>query len=188
MKLLRRQSGDTLVEVTFALALLSAVLASAFTVANLTQRIVAAAKERTFAIGLAQEQAEALHAYRDKDLSSAGQPSIGSAFGYTPLQCTVLGSTPIYHMEPGATNSGWIPKVNPINKNTLYTVQFTACPMNTLLNQVVGVHPYEYEFTITVKWISNIPGPPHTATVVTRLADLQGMAPIDCSDANTGAC
>lgn len=183
MRLLRLQNGDTLVEVTFALAILSALLASAFTVANLSQRVVAAAKERTVAVSLAQEQVEALHAYRDKDLTTAGSPTLANAFGYSLTQC-VIGPVPTFHMATGATNSGWRP-ISGATTNGLYTISFSACPSHSLLDRVISASTQEYEFTVSVTWASNLSGPNNSATVVARLADLQNFAPIDCSDAIT---
>ena len=59
------QRGDTLVEVTIALAILVMVLLSSFNLASYAFRLGEQAKERTQASQLAQEQAEALRNYRD---------------------------------------------------------------------------------------------------------------------------
>jgi Tfp pilus assembly protein PilV len=61
----QNQRGDTLVEVTIALAILVMVLLSSFNLASYAFRLGEQAKERTQASQLAQEQAEALRNYRD---------------------------------------------------------------------------------------------------------------------------
>lgn len=60
------QRGDTLVEVTIALAIMAAVLTSAFLLAEKSIQIGRIAKERTLMVAAAQQQAEALTAYRDR--------------------------------------------------------------------------------------------------------------------------
>ncbi len=63
--ILRNQRGDTLVEITIALAILSFVLLSSFNLASFSFRLGQMAKERTQGVQLAQEQAEALRNFRD---------------------------------------------------------------------------------------------------------------------------
>jgi prepilin-type N-terminal cleavage/methylation domain-containing protein len=65
MKKLLNQSGDTLVEVVMAMAILSVVLVSAYNVSNLSYRLGTQARERTEAAHLMQEQAERLTLYRN---------------------------------------------------------------------------------------------------------------------------
>ena len=67
MNHLKQQVGDTLVEVTFAAVILSAVLVSCFALANLAYRQGARAQERAQAANLAQEQYEALRTVRDSN-------------------------------------------------------------------------------------------------------------------------
>jgi hypothetical protein len=64
MKWLNEQ-GDTLVEVTLALAILAMVLTGAFTAANKAFLLGQDAKERSQLVSEAQQQAEALQSFRD---------------------------------------------------------------------------------------------------------------------------
>src|SRR5476651_2691380 len=65
MKLLRSQRGDTLIEVTLALAILSVVLLSSTIVTTRAFRLGQTARERTILADQAQSQAEALLSFRD---------------------------------------------------------------------------------------------------------------------------
>jgi type II secretory pathway pseudopilin PulG len=61
----RSERGDTLIEVTFALAILGFVLLSSTAVASTAFRIGQTAKERTQVADAAQRQMEALRSFRD---------------------------------------------------------------------------------------------------------------------------
>ena len=67
MKFLQRlnERGDTLVEVTIALAILSLILVSAFVTANRSFAQGQTSKERSELASVAQEQADALKSFRD---------------------------------------------------------------------------------------------------------------------------
>ncbi len=65
----RNQSGDTLVEVAIAMAILGAVIATAYAVSNKAVQMGLTAKERVQAAQLQQYQAEALRSFRDNALN-----------------------------------------------------------------------------------------------------------------------
>ena len=62
--------GDTLVEVLLATAVLSMVLAGAFSISNKATRVNQTAGERTQVSNLMQREAELIRAYRDKEPAS----------------------------------------------------------------------------------------------------------------------
>lgn len=66
------ERGDTLIEVTFALAILGFVLLGSTAVAAMAFRVGQTARERTTLSEQAQEQMEALRSFRDNALSTAG--------------------------------------------------------------------------------------------------------------------
>lgn len=66
------ERGDTLIEVTFALAILGAVLLGCTSVAASAYRLGQTARERTSVAEVAQEQMEALRSFRDNALSGNG--------------------------------------------------------------------------------------------------------------------
>jgi hypothetical protein len=59
----RREAGDTLIEVTFALTILASVLAGSTTVVARSFQMAQVAKERTAVTNAAQQQAEALRSF-----------------------------------------------------------------------------------------------------------------------------
>lgn len=65
MRLWREDRGDTLIEVTLALAILASVLTGAFTAASGAFRLGQTSKERSQLASAAQRQAEALSNFRD---------------------------------------------------------------------------------------------------------------------------
>ena len=109
--------GDTLVEVTIALAILGAVLISATAVATTAFRTGQTAKERTQVAVAAQGQMEALRSFRDNHAWSefrAGGP------GYLGIVTALSGAcstgAPCFHMELVTTVPGtkeWVPKSGP---------------------------------------------------------------------------
>src|SRR5258706_11996440 len=62
---LARESGDTLIEVTFALAILGFVILSCSVLMTAAFRTGQTARERTQVAEVAQQQLEALHSFRD---------------------------------------------------------------------------------------------------------------------------
>lgn len=66
------ERGDTLIEVTFALAILGAVLLGCTSVAASAYRLGQTARERTSVAEVAQEQMEALRSFRDNSVSANG--------------------------------------------------------------------------------------------------------------------
>lgn len=108
--------GDTLVEVTFALAILGAVLIGATAVATTAFRTGQTAKERTQVAIAAQGQMEALRSFRDNHTWSEFRA--GSSPSYLGVDTAIGGvcsTGPCFHMElttlPGTTE--WVPKPGP---------------------------------------------------------------------------
>ena len=64
---INNQRGDTLVEVTLAVAILAMVLASAYAVIARAAKIGQSAKERSQAVALVQQQAEIIQSFAIRD-------------------------------------------------------------------------------------------------------------------------
>src|SRR6266702_3861781 len=81
---LKSQRGDTLIEVTFALAILGTVLLGSTAIAAAAFRTGQTARERTQVAEVAQQQMEALRSFRDNHTWAEfeGGSSCGSAGGY----------------------------------------------------------------------------------------------------------
>jgi prepilin-type N-terminal cleavage/methylation domain-containing protein len=124
MKLMRirDERGDTLVEVTIALAILALVLTGAFAITNKAYRIGQDAKERTQMVSDAQQQAEALqsfrdsHTWRDFVLGAGTLPGIVVRNGSGDCDTTTAGLQTCFHMERRviAGLDQWVPVVGPM--------------------------------------------------------------------------
>lgn len=79
------QRGDTLIEVTIALAILSSVLISAFVIANRAFQAGLTASERSQQLALAQRQAELLTNFRDSHTWDEFLNGVGGASGYNGI-------------------------------------------------------------------------------------------------------
>jgi prepilin-type N-terminal cleavage/methylation domain-containing protein len=155
MRLLHRtrhaERGDTLVEVSIALAILAMVLVSAYNLANLSFRQGQAAKERTQAADFIQEQAEALRNYRDSHPWAQF------------LSDTAPGAPATFHMsQSGSTwtvaSGGVTPPIN--GQPSLYTLT---------ISRTTVVANEKYQFDISADWPSNLGGPPNHTQITTYL-------------------
>lgn len=81
MKFFKQQSGDTLIEVTIAITIVATILTSAIALSTRAVRLGIAARERSQAAQLLQQQAEGLRALRDtkswSDFTGAIDPVAG---------------------------------------------------------------------------------------------------------------
>lgn len=119
MRWLRSERGDTLVEVTMALAILALVLTGAFTTANKAFSLGQDAKERSQLTSDAQQQAEALQSFRDSYKWSefvAGRPvnsipGINVQNGSGDCDASQAGLQTCFHMARQTVNGAdqWVP-------------------------------------------------------------------------------
>jgi prepilin-type N-terminal cleavage/methylation domain-containing protein len=111
------QRGDTLIEVTIALAILSMVLLSSAAVATTAFRMGQTARERTTLVEAAQEQMEALHSFRDNHTWTEFQNGFNCGFGgYCGVASVTTG--------PAATSSCTTPSI--ATKKCFYMQQWPA--------------------------------------------------------------
>jgi type II secretory pathway pseudopilin PulG len=116
-----RERGDTLVEVTIALAILSAVILSAFVVANRAYFVGRNANEKERDVAYAQLQAEALTSFRDShtwdEFLNGGTDANGSFKGinvaFQPTGNCTSANVYCFHMEQTAPNKPWYPRWGP---------------------------------------------------------------------------
>lgn len=173
---LRQEKGDTLVEVSIALAILSLVLASSFATASAAFRLGQSARERTQAINYLQQQAEALHNYRD----NTPWPTL---VGLGPGKIPTSGN---FYMEPIPAGAGWQVKVlasgadyNPLNDDGItssifhITISASNAPPPDSGKKLL--------FTLRASWSSNGSGPNNTTQIDMRLVDTSGIKPLNCS-------
>lgn len=122
---IRSERGDTLIEVTFALTILSFVLVGSTLLAADAFRLGQTARERTIVSDAAQQQIEALISFRDNHTWAQfvdGQ-NCGSSGGYCGVASPATQGTscvyaaPCFHMVNMATafaTAEWVPEPGPV--------------------------------------------------------------------------
>ena len=104
------QSGDTLIEVAVAVAILGVVLTSSYVLSNRGLQLSQTAKERVELVAAAQEQAEALTNFRD----TSTWPDFVAAIGIlsaTDCDDQTAGTQICFHMTKASGN--WVPTPGP---------------------------------------------------------------------------
>lgn len=170
MRYARTQSGDTLVEVVMALAILSIALTLAYSLAGLSLRIGQGAQERTQAAEFAQQQAEALRNFRDTSSSWASfKNDIGTL---NSSSCVVFTDCPqkFYMVRSGSgswrVQTGTTTTLN--GAESIYTLAIAAKDLS---------HPNKLQFDIAVKWSGSGSAPLQTTTIATYLVNIDGITP-----------
>ncbi len=118
------ERGDTLIEVTFALAILGFVLLGSTAIAATAFRTGQTARERTQVASAAQEQLEALRSFRDNHTwdQFRGGSNCGTSGGYRGVDqvlgtpCNYDATKRCFHMVPANTSGGnteWVPQAGP---------------------------------------------------------------------------
>jgi prepilin-type N-terminal cleavage/methylation domain-containing protein len=122
------QRGDTLIEVTIALAILGFVLLGATAIAAMAFRTGQTARERTQVAATAQEQLEALRSFRDNHTWGEFRTgkNCGASGGFCGVDqvlgtvCTSDASKRCFHMVLANTAAGtteWVPQTGPGTSN-----------------------------------------------------------------------
>ncbi len=162
----RRQSGDTIIEVTMALSILAVVLTSAFVAANRAYMIGQNARERTEMINLAQAQAEQLKSFRDSNNWDAFTTKT-SGVGATSYACPT-GASPCFHMISVPVSGGttkWEPSPG----------QTTALSSNGSIAITGIVGPSSADFEIVYSLTLRGSSLPATNRIPIKLANLDGI-------------
>lgn len=168
---LRNQRGDTLVEVTIALAILALVLTGAFTLANKAFNVGQSAKERSQLVGDAQQQAEALESFRDSHTWSEFLAGNGAGLPGINVRAATGGCTaPCFHLERkviGASPAQWVPVAGPTTGSQLGGQDMISITAAAL----VGTPP-AYDFLVSYTVPQRGGGPDLASNIRLRLADL----------------
>lgn len=170
----RSDRGDTLIEVTIALSILSVVLLSSTTVVALAFRTGQTARERTVVAEAAQQQMEALRSFRDN--TTDWGTFIGDidpvATGFHMQLVTASGTTQ------------WVPTAGALNATNLAASGMNAAnwvPTATMtLTTTTPPGPIQncgYDFTLNYQF--NVLGGSNLATneIKTRLTNLRYKPP-----------
>jgi type II secretory pathway pseudopilin PulG len=167
---LAQEGGDTLIEVTFALAILGFVILSCTVLTSAAFRAGQTARERTEVSSAAQEQLEALHSFRD---NRQWKPDFENK-----INAVATG----FHMELLNTGPGkeWVPVAGPLTPSILGSD--LTVPTSSL--QIVTTTPANqqdcgYNFVLTYRFAPvGTTDPTNNATnahnqITTRLANLK---------------
>lgn len=192
----RKQAGDTLVEVVMAIAIFSVALASVYSVANVSYRSGINARERTQAAHLLQDQAERLRRYRDQlvvqniDISSADIFTAANFPGSTakasaPAAPAAGGAIPP-GMYVGTSSSGRLQAIAGLSPNCygLPTCQLTIYVTRQQNSTVPALG--KITALVYVTWKSLNGGEDNVSSFQYSLTDTRPIQPCDASLAGGG--
>lgn len=190
------QSGDTLVEVVMALAILAVTLVTSFDLSNRSYSEGFQAREHTQAIYLAQEQAEKLYAFRNnliatavaaKDPTGVIQPT-PSNFGY-------CASAAGCHFDPTSSTPSSGPIQSAVFNGVTYHVVIAPFTTPATVNNEEGLFQVEVSWSSSIRTGTTAPAATgdtgtneNTTTVNVILIDNRGIVPRDCSVAGSVSC
>jgi hypothetical protein len=162
----RKQSGDTLIEVTFALAILGTVLLSSSVIATTAFRTGQTARERTQLATQAQGQMEALRSFRDNHTWAQFRNGTGAYNGVDTVGAP-------FHMEYKTTVAGvqeWVPVAG------VMPASMVAVPSESIGIRSVGsasARACGYDFELSYKYDALAGATAPQNTIKTRLVNLK---------------
>ena len=172
-RLWRDQRGDTLVEVSIALAILAMVLSSSAVVAARAAKLAQTAKERTMVSDVAQVHMEAIRAFRDNHTwneflnGGTGAISYGGVLG-TSISCQK--DSPCFHMEliaASAVAKEYLPK----SGSTTATVPTSYIEVKPTPGP--GAIPEYVDFSLNYGFKGVNGGPDNINHIKTRISNLK---------------
>jgi type II secretory pathway pseudopilin PulG len=184
MSMRHHQRGDTLVEVTIAIAIISSVIGSIIYISGAAFRLGETARQRTEAASLLQQEAELIRNERDNDivtLTSSGWTTflhkvfLGASVG--PACAAGGGTGDIYTFAPAATfvsGNVWSPSGASYSVQTsqsTYTITSTACSLGTAPG---GGSTNDIRFAIHITW-TGADGQQQQGDLDTDLVDISGI-------------
>ncbi len=174
-QIIRRESGDTLIEVVFALSILAVVLTSTVSIATKAFRVGQTAKERTQITEAAQTQMEALRGFRDNHTwdefltgDSTGTLYEGVLTGSAPSTCKKI--SPCFHLAIASTGAGQTEYV-PQGGQTPSTIPGSYIEI-ALTQPPMGLAPKSLGFTVSYGFQTLGGGPANEGHIQTELANV----------------
>jgi Tfp pilus assembly protein PilV len=110
------ERGDTLIEVTIALSILSFVLISSTSIATSAFRLGQTAENRTQVADVAQEQMEALRSFRDNNDNGSGNQTWATTF--EPDINSANGANGFHMQLTSGANPAWVPVAGSLTTST----------------------------------------------------------------------
>lgn len=175
------ERGDTLVEVTIALAILSVVLMGAMLVATTAFGQGQTAKERTQLANEAQQQAEALRSFRDNHTWTEFRVGNGAFFSgidnVPTAACTFNAARQCFHMQAKPTTAGTTEYV-PVAGTMAGSVPTSVIEIWTdTTGAELSARPCEYDFEVHYSFLQPGSSVPDVNHIRTRLANLKYALP-----------
>jgi Tfp pilus assembly protein PilV len=153
----RNSRGDTIIEVTLALTILSTVLVGSYTLMNRASRLGIAARERTQAVAYVQQQAEIIRAVTKNNWNDTYNNYAGSP-------------TNVFHAVPDDPSGEWVIKNNEYAPDTsVATYEVSASATTKTKDGLPPGGPEDvlaFTYTIAAKWEPVSSGPQQTTAVV----------------------
>lgn len=166
--MLRSQTGDTLVEVALAMAILGAVIAAAYGISNRAVRLGQEAKHRNEAAQLQQYQAEAIRNYRD----NYGWTNFTAKFSPFAI------SNPALLSDENPCDDSGVSSVNRFNMGVSAAKKWTVTAGNfedglfTQCMTVQIISANKYRLNSYINWGQN-----NQSVLTTYLGDISGITP-----------
>lgn len=194
--MLKDDRGDTLIEVSLALAILSFVVVGATVLTENAFRLGQTADERTQISEAAQQQLEALHSFRDNHTwtpTASSEFQYGSSCGAPGGYCGVVNgqgptnlnhvlcraSTNCFHMEAvGAPGTEWVPTAGPLPQSLSplggsAQADVELVPLMTTSNEQHGTNcGYDFELTYSFIPLGSTSSQRDGSTIDYRLVNL----------------
>jgi type II secretory pathway pseudopilin PulG len=177
---IRHEQGDTLIEVTFALAILAFVLLGSTAIAAAAFRTGQTARERTQVSEVAQAQLEALRSFRDNHTWAEFEQGHPPAYG--GVDAVQAG----FHMELSAGE--WRPVAGPLTSTTNTTLVPVGLTVPTATMTLATSTPAAervcgYDFLLKYSFTPLGGSQLASNQITTRLANLKydpNGAPVSC--------
>jgi Tfp pilus assembly protein PilV len=176
----RNQHGDTLIEVTFGLAILCVVLLSATSVASMAFRTGVTSKERTELVNEGQQQIEALRSFRDNHTwaefrNGNGVNYLGVDTASVTASCAFDPTHKCFHMVLHNTTAGtkeWTPVAGTL-AGTVATSQLEIWADTTPPKPSSRACDYDFVLSYKFKTIGGFGSGEALNHISTRLANLK---------------
>jgi prepilin-type N-terminal cleavage/methylation domain-containing protein len=171
--------GDTLIEVTIALAILGFVLLGSTAIGAAAFRTGQTARERTQVAEVAQEQMEALRSFRDNHTWNEFRHGNGGSYqgidNVLGTACQWDGSRRCFHMELKSTgaNTEWVPVTGPLTQATPGNNLTVPGSVVEIATTTTAASECGYDFLLHYQFLPLGGGANATNQITTRLVNLK---------------
>ena len=182
----RHERGDTLVEVTIALAIISSVIAATASLSSAGFRLGQTARQRTEAASIMQQEAELLRNQRDADLTNGGGWAAFTASILGGVVAPTCGNSPANLTLPYA-----IPTIGNGNTSVKASTDLYGSPIPPLTVTTsqgfyatwlevcaIGGSTDDLRFTVQIRWLAAANSATQQSSLDTELANVGDIQPL----------